>query len=202
MHPLLQKYFFILKTKYKTILQAIVIDQITKWWMIGFLKTKAGYFYKVFPGMNFIIAWNYGISFGMFSSYYQYSNIFFLVINILIVLYLFHLMLEAKTFQALSGYSLIIGGAIGNLIDRVMRGAVFDFIDLYYRDMHFATFNLADSFITIGAIFIIYDFFFRRKIEENADEEYNLLKKEADKIRKMDSEIAKTLGPKSVKRKF
>lgn len=60
------------------------------------------------------------------------------------------------------GFVLIFGGAIGNLIDRISRGRVIDFIDLYFKDFHWPAFNIADSSITIGVIIFCYYIFFKR----------------------------------------
>ena len=59
-------------------------------------------------------------------------------------------------------YSLLIGGALGNLIDRIIHGAVFDFIRIHYADYDFPIFNLADSYITIGSILLLLQFFINK----------------------------------------
>jgi len=73
----------------------------------------------------------------------------------LIVVFYFFLKLEAKCTFELTALSFIIGGAFGNNIDRVIRGYVIDFIDMYIKTHHWPTYNIADSFITIGVILLI-----------------------------------------------
>jgi signal peptidase II len=71
-------------------------------------------------------------------------------------------------------YNLIIGGAIGNIMDRMFRGAVFDYVYLHYHQYGFAVFNLADSYITLGAILMIYDcYILQKNIEINDKKNYN-----------------------------
>jgi signal peptidase II len=110
-----------------------------------------------------VYAWNYGVSFGLFSKHTNYSNWTFLILNSFIVLYLVFLL--KKNQNKLINYSLIliISGALGNIIDRIFRGAVFDFIFFYYEDFYFPAFNLADSFISIGACLFILDYIFNKK---------------------------------------
>ena len=108
---------------------------------------------------KFIYTWNYGISFGMFSQYLEYSNYILLVLNSLIIMYLMYILLNTSRPLSIISFNLIIGGAIGNLVDRVLHGAVFDFIYFHYQNYSFPAFNLADSFITIGAILFCYDYF-------------------------------------------
>ena len=150
-------YYFI------AVLSLIIIDQASKSFLISYLKTQPNYIFELLPILDFVYAWNHGISFGLFREYYQYSNIAFLILNSIIITYLCYLILNTQTCLARLGLILIIGGALGNLIDRVRHGAVFDFIYLHYQDLAFPAFNMADSFITIGACFFIYDYLFYSK---------------------------------------
>jgi signal peptidase II len=153
-----------------------IIDQVSKTYLIKFLKTQPGYYKKLISkfdfGFDLVYSWNYGASFGFMREYYQYSNWAFLFINSLIIIYLMFFLRRIKDVLYITGLILIIGGAIGNLIDRIIRGAVFDFIYLYYNQYAFPAFNFADSFITIGAvIIIIQQLFFKKSLEEKADSE-------------------------------
>lgn len=150
-------YYFI------TILSLILIDQSSKKFLISYLKTQPGYSIKLFPILDIIYAWNYGISFGLFKEYYQYSNLIFTVLNAIIILYLIYVLCKSNTHLSQLGLVFIIGGALGNITDRVLLGAVFDFIYFHYQNFTFPAFNFADSFITIGACFFIYDNTLRRK---------------------------------------
>lgn len=138
----------------------IILDQASKTFLIDCLKGTPGYTIELLPMLNIVYAWNYGISFGLFRDYYQYSNYAFLALNSLIILYLSYLTFKSESCLTFIGFSIIIGGALGNLVDRIFRGAVFDFIYFYYEDFSFPAFNLADSFITIGACLIIYEYLF------------------------------------------
>ena len=81
-------------------------------------------------------------------------------IAILITLVLIFWLIKAKTNITTIGLSAIIGGAIGNVIDRLTHGAVLDFLDFYVNNVHWPAFNAADSFITIGAITLIWESLF------------------------------------------
>lgn len=147
-----------------TVTAFVLTDQVSKTYLISFLKTRDSFILEVMPFLDFVYSWNYGISFGLFREYYQYSNYVLLALNICIVIYLISLLIHASTGR-LAGYGLemIIGGAIGNLIDRILRGAVFDFIYFNYAEFSFPAFNIADSFISIGAVLFLYDHFFFKK---------------------------------------
>lgn len=131
------------------------IDQITKYFTIGFLKAKIGMMYKITSFFSLVYAWNYGISFGFMSGFYQYSNYTFLIVNCLIVGYLIALINSSASQTKTLGLTFIVGGAIGNIIDRVFRGAVFDFLYFHYGSYSFPAFNLADAFINVGVIILI-----------------------------------------------
>lgn len=147
-----------------TILILVALDQLSKGFLITYLKTQPLYIIEVMPFLDFVYAWNYGISFGLFRQYYQYSNIVFLLLNSMIVIYLSNLLTKSDSCIAQAGLTLIIGGAIGNIIDRLFHGAVFDFIYFHYQDYAFPAFNLADSFITVGAALFLYKYYFNANL--------------------------------------
>ncbi|XVN40925.1 MAG: signal peptidase II [Rickettsia endosymbiont of Argas persicus] len=186
---LFKKIYLAFARSSRIIITLIIIDQLTKWWFINNLRWKPGLTLKITSFLNMVYTWNYGISFGLMRDYYQYSNIVFLITNTLIVCYLYYLMMSSKTIGGFAGYSFVIGGAVGNLIDRFFRGAVFDFIYLHYQDYGFPVFNLADCFITFGVIILIEDYYSTKKIiEEKAKENYdkNQIEAMVEKIRNTD----------------
>ena len=109
-----------------------------------------------------VFAWNHGASFSLFAEYHQYSNTGFFILNSLITLYMIWLFITSKYIMEVFSYSLLIGGALGNLIDVIMHGAVFDFIRIHYTNYDFPIFNLADSYITIGSILLLLQFFINK----------------------------------------
>ena len=104
--------------------------------------------------LNINLTWNEGIAFGLFSStdktFYNFLTIFILIIILIIIIML-------NKSEGLKKYSLlmILGGALGNLYDRVFNKAVPDFIDFHVEEFHWFVFNVADIFITIGVIIMI-----------------------------------------------
>lgn len=144
------------------ILLLVIADQASKNFLINYFDSQIDITVEILPILDFVYAWNYGISFGLFSKYSNYSNIIFLALNSIIVIYLYRLMLQAKTHLSKAAFMLVIAGAIGNIVDRIIYGAVFDFIYFHYNDLAFPAFNIADSFISIGAGLLIYDYLFCR----------------------------------------
>ncbi len=186
----LKRLVILVRSNVSLVLKLIIIDQLTKWWFISTLIKKPGLKIQVTGFFDFIYSWNYGVSFGLLREYYQYSNFAFLIINSIIVLYLLVLLVRSQTAISFVGYSLVIGGAIGNLIDRCVRGAVFDFIYFHYNDFGFPIFNLADSFISIGVLLLINDHFKIKKIIEQIEEDSysdRQLEIQADAVRKRSS---------------
>ena len=146
-----------------TMIILVLLDQLSKGFLITYLKSTPNYVLEVLPCLDFVYAWNYGISFGLFRQYSHYSNYVFLFINSIIVVYLADFINKTHSITAQVGLTFIIGGAMGNILDRLFQGAVFDFIYFHYYDYSFPAFNLADSFITIGAILYIYQYCFKSK---------------------------------------
>ena len=105
--------------------------------------------------LNLNLIWNTGIGFGILSSINNFSyHILTLIIGI-IILILFYLCFKSKNKREKIIFSLIIGGALGNIYDRIVFRAVPDFIDIHYKNFHWFTFNAADIFISIGVITLI-----------------------------------------------
>ena len=106
--------------------------------------------------------WNEGIAFGLLS--FNESN-FYNFLTLLIILVIVVIFFMIKNSKGIKKYSLlmVLGGALGNLYDRIVYNAVPDFIDLHYNSFHWFIFNIADIFITLGVICLIYDEVFLEK---------------------------------------
>jgi signal peptidase II len=148
----------------------VVIDQASKYWIEAVLIP-----YKpvvLMPMLNITLAYNTGAAFSFLSGVGGWHRWFFAGFSLLMSLFLAIWLWRTpanKTLQNI-GISFILGGALGNLIDRAFQGYVVDFIDVYYKQYHFATFNVADSVICIGAGLLILDLFFveNRSVKMNA----------------------------------
>jgi len=108
------------------------------------------------PFIDFLLIYNSGIAFGIFDGYGNLTSNLLLVITIFILIYLISLLVKEKVQIAKFALSLITAGALGNIIDRFIDGKVTDFLHLEFGSFSFFIFNLADAFITLGAILIIY----------------------------------------------
>ena len=104
--------------------------------------------------INLDLVWNTGIGFGLFSS--DSNLVYNLITGIIcvVIMFLIYLVLKAKMIDKIL-FSLILGGALGNVYDRLTYYAVPDFIDIHFKNFHWFTFNIADIFITIGILFFI-----------------------------------------------
>ena len=117
------------------------------------------------PSLNLHYARNYGAAFSFLADSGGWQRWFFAGIAIGICVVLLVMMYRSSATQKLNNiaYALIIGGALGNLFDRLWHGFVVDMIDFYVGDWHFATFNLADSAICVGAALIVLEGFLPKK---------------------------------------
>ncbi|MET3120498.1 signal peptidase II [Oxalobacteraceae bacterium GrIS 2.11] len=134
----------------------ILFDQLskitmTKLFVLGETKPVTSFF-------NLVLAYNSGAAFSFLANESGWQRHFFTGIGICAALYIIYL-LRNNSSQKMFCWSLalILGGAIGNVIDRLMYGHVVDFLDFYYSHSHFAAFNLADSAICLGAALFILD---------------------------------------------
>ena len=144
------------------ILVTFFLDRGAKIYLLNLQATGTDIDYYIFPFLNFYLVWNTGIGFGLIS---LESNIMYhtltaviLVINIVLIIFL----IKSKGIAAYL-VALIIGGSLGNLFDRIYYYAVPDFIDLHFRDFHWFIFNVADIFITVGIIGLIFIELFRKE---------------------------------------
>ena len=142
----LKKIFLIVIVSLITLL----LDQASKQITLEFLNSNKIHIYKVNSFLNLVEIWNKGISFGIFSEYNLPPMLFICVSSVILVLMLY---LMTNINPIIQG--MIVGGAIGNLIDRNKFGQVFDFIDFHILGWHYPAFNLADSFIVISVILIL-----------------------------------------------
>ena len=144
----------------------IALDQATKWWILeGVMQPPR--VIPVTPFFNLLLTWNNGVSFGLFNNSNNLNALLLSVLAIVIVVFLFFWLRKAKNKRMAAGLGLIIGGALGNVIDRGLHGAVVDFLDFYIETLHWPTFNIADSCITVGAILLILDSLFSPKPEQS-----------------------------------
>lgn len=133
----------------------IGLDQISKWAVLAYLPY--GVPQPLFPGLNFTLVYNTGAAFSFLSQADGWQRWLFVGLAAAVgaVLIAWLMRLEAHERWTAAGLALILGGALGNALDRVMRGHVIDFIDVYYRHWHWPAFNVADSAITLGAALLI-----------------------------------------------
>ena len=140
-------------TKYLSLL-IVIIDQISKFIVHKYMNLYDSI--KIIPYLlDFTYIRNEGIAFGI---YFEGGKIFFIILPIFITIYLFYLLKneEFQDKQSQIALYLIIAGAIGNIIDRIFRGYVVDFIDFHINGLHWYVFNVADTSVTIGLIFLLY----------------------------------------------
>jgi len=115
--------------------------------------------------INFELIWNKGIAFGLFSLSDGLSYKLITILIIFIVIILIYFILRSRGYEKF-GLMLILGGALGNLFDRIFYNAVPDFIDLHVNSYHWFIFNVADIFISIGVFIMIMTEFINKKIKE------------------------------------
>ena len=158
----LSKNFYI---SFLIVISIFIIDRISKIYVI-FLEKKNN-ISEIFVSkfLNIHLVWNEGIAFGLFN--FEKSNLyniltFFIFLIILLIIYMSY---NSKGFKRYS-LLMIIGGALGNIFDRIFSKAVPDFIDFHVGNFHWFIFNIADIFITLGVIFMIMLEFINNKENE------------------------------------
>ena len=141
------------------IILCFFVDRISKIKIIEFQEYNSSHYVNDF--INFDLVWNTGIGFGLFNSL---SGLIYNILTIIIgfvIIFLIYLITKSKFLEKVF-ISLILGGALGNFYDRIFYYAVPDFIDIHYNNFHWFTFNIADIFITLGIIILIFKDIFKK----------------------------------------
>ena len=136
---------------------ALVVDQVSKLWVEASLSFQS--VVPVVPFVSFYRTYNEGIAFSMLEGLKHYGLVL-IALGVLVFVSLLWQSTEPQRKLSRLGFAVICGGAIGNIIDRSVYGHVVDFILVHTQSWSFAIFNLADSFITVGAGLVILDEFF------------------------------------------
>lgn len=145
------------------VLIVVALDQWTKSLTASHLAL--GQPYQLTPFLNFTLAQNSGAAFSFLSQAGGWQRWFFIILTgvVCIILLIWIFRLPKNQPLTACALSLILGGAVGNLWDRVYFGFVHDFVDFHLGYWHFATFNIADTAITFGVILLLLDMFILRK---------------------------------------
>ena len=136
-----------------------VVDQLTKQLAVDRLGLSE--VHTVVPGINLVLVLNQGAAFGFLADSGGWQRWFFVIVGIAISILIMISLLRKNPDSALCklGLALILGGAVGNIIDRVSRGYVIDYVDLHWRAWHWPAFNVADLAISIGALVVLFGLF-------------------------------------------
>jgi len=131
-------------------------DRLTKIYILKIAEVENTVDIYINTYLNFYLIWNKGIAFGLFSFNERFIYNIITVIILLIIVVILIMVIKNKGFKK---YSLmfVLGGSLGNLFDRIYYSAVPDFIDFHLNDFHWFVFNVADIFITLGIVCLIFD---------------------------------------------
>ena len=146
-----------------------LLDQLSKWWVVETLFRPAGMTQTPFytpvrialaPVFNLVLTWNRGVSFSLLNHQTDWNVVVLSTLSLAIAAGLTVWLARVERRRLALALGLVIGGAVGNVIDRIRFGAVADFLDVHVGLWHWPAFNLADSAITVGAVIIVLDSLF------------------------------------------
>lgn len=149
-----------------TAVLAVILDQGSKALLLygaGFIHFGPGDVIRVTPFLNLVMVWNRGVSFGLFQADSVLGTIFILAFSGIVVVLLAFWLARAQNAALALGIGLVIGGAVGNMIDRIFRGAVADFFHLHAFGYDWYVFNVADAAIVFGVGVLMYESLFGRE---------------------------------------
>ena len=136
----------------------LILDHLTKWLIRDVVLDGVRYI-EITGFFNLVEVWNRGVSFGLFASSSPWTPVLLSALAIGISIVLLVWLRKAETLLLSIALGIVIGGAVGNVIDRILWGHVFDFLDFHIAGYHWPAFNVADSAITIGVALILIDGF-------------------------------------------
>jgi signal peptidase II len=139
-----------------------VLDQLTKWGLAHYIAP--GQVVEVTPFFNLVHVFNRGAAFSFLADAGGWQRTFFIVVTLAAIAFILYLLRRhADETLFCLGLTLILGGAVGNLYDRVAHGHVVDFLDFHAAGWHWPAFNVADSGITVGAALLVIDALFANR---------------------------------------
>ena len=136
---------------------AFLIDQAHKWWMLEVFGIAERGLVTVTPFLDLVLLWNKGISYGLFPQDSRAGQLVLLAVSLIIVVVLLVWLARATQVLIAVAVGLVIGGALGNALDRIVHGAVADFFSFHAFGFHWYVFNLADVAIVAGVALLLYD---------------------------------------------
>lgn len=137
-----------------------LLDQISKYCILNIVNLPQKGSVPVIPFFNFTMVWNRAITFGMLGQFGSWGSVIFSVSAFVIAASLFIWMIRARKIRVIMSLGAIVGGALGNILDRLRFGAVVDFIHFHVAGWSWYVFNVADSAIVCGVIILLMDAFF------------------------------------------
>lgn len=136
-----------------------ILDQASKLWLLFGVGLAENGPFAVAPFMDIVLAWNRGISYGLFQQDGAFGRWFLVALSFVAAIWLWRWMWHAGRRLTIISLALIIGGALGNGVDRAVYGAVVDFVHLHYGDFSWYIFNVADAAIVVGVAGLLYESF-------------------------------------------
>jgi signal peptidase II len=134
-------------------------DQLAKAWILQFFAARgdAARLVPVTPFLNLVLTMNRGMSFGLFNTGAAFNAVIFAALAAIIVVALLVWLARTREAWLATAIGLVVGGAVGNVADRLARGAVVDFLDFHLGAWHWFSFNLADAAISVGVALMLID---------------------------------------------
>ena len=146
----------------------IALDQATKTWIVHDIMSPPRWI-EVTSFFNIVMVWNKGASFGLFSTQSPWTQAvlggFAIVISIVLAVWMY----RARSKWLAVALGLVIGGALGNAIDRAIYGAVADFLDFHAYGYHWPSFNVADIAISVGVVMLLFDGLLEKRRDHKLD---------------------------------
>jgi signal peptidase II len=141
------------------VLVVFLADQALKLWLLFGLRLAETGPFAVTPFMNIVLAWNRGISYGLFQQGTDIGRWALVLISIVAAIWLGRWMWREERSLTVGSLALIVGGALGNGLDRAVYGAVVDFVHLHWGSFSWYIFNIADAAIVVGVVGLLYESF-------------------------------------------
>ncbi|MCB1803122.1 MAG: lipoprotein signal peptidase [Gammaproteobacteria bacterium] len=138
-------------------LLVVVLDQLSKFWIMA--RFEEYEVLTVWPVFNLTLVYNTGAAFSFLSDAGGWQRWFFIILGIVVSLVMVVWLTRLRPAERLTGVglALVVGGAVGNIIDRIWLGKVVDFLQWHWHDWYWPSFNLADSAITLGVVLLLID---------------------------------------------